>query len=308
MLGYLERYQQGEHVQVWRELVALDDQIRTEPLYSEARAVALETMRRARYNIELLVERLQNLGFQFHDPSAVFRPTTPAQLEDLAVFEREVGPVPLSLRAWIEQVGTVYFMGSYRRLSYYAPNTFPPGGFVIGGTGGEPERLDFDDLLQQLSASDVVPTQMTDIFTNMFEQLQEVMNSDAGDGEPGANTAEAIPEEEQTLSDPLVVDFYEVSIEAYQDWQEDYDDDRPFVASIAPDILHKSNFSGYGGYEIALPNSAADAVLLNTEWREMTFVEYLRLSFEWAGFPGLQDYENRDENVLASLREGLLPL
>ena len=38
------------------------------------------------------------------------------------------------------------------------------------------------------------------------------------------------------------------------------------------------------------------------------FVEYLRLSFAWAGFPGLQDFEHRDEDLLETLREGLLPL
>ena len=40
-----------------------------------------------------------------------------------------------------------------------------------------------------------------------------------------------------------------------------------------------------------LPNAAADGIvryaaedlLQGTDWHEMTFVEYLRLSFEWAG-------------------------
>jgi hypothetical protein len=59
---------------------------------------------------------------------------------------------------------------------------------------------------------------------------------------------------------------------------------------------------------VTLLHGAADAVLHYTEWREMTLVEYLRLSFAWAGFPGLQDYEQRDECLLAALKEGLLPL
>lgn len=83
---YLKRYQAGEHSQVWKELVALGDQVRAEPIYSDAQAVAQETMRRARHNIELLVKRLQKLGFKFHDPSEIFVPTTKAQLKELDIF------------------------------------------------------------------------------------------------------------------------------------------------------------------------------------------------------------------------------
>ena len=82
-------------------------------------------MCRARHNIELLNERLQRIGYQFCEPDAIFVPTTPEQLADADLFEREVGPLPLALHAWIEQVGTVDFMGNYPRLSYYASNTNP---------------------------------------------------------------------------------------------------------------------------------------------------------------------------------------
>ena len=57
-----------------------------------------------------------------------------------------------------------------------------------------------------------------------------------------------------------------------------------------------------------LPDAAADCLLRDTGRGELTFVEYLRLSFEWAGFPGLRDCRDRDEEILASLTEGLLPL
>lgn len=65
MASYLERYLNGEHEQVWNELIALGDSVRHEPVYSDARAVAQETMRRARRNIETLYQRLQSIGFQF---------------------------------------------------------------------------------------------------------------------------------------------------------------------------------------------------------------------------------------------------
>lgn len=62
---FLERYLKGEHEQVWAELHALGKHARDEPLFTDALSVARETMRRARHNIEVLVPRLQSLGYIF---------------------------------------------------------------------------------------------------------------------------------------------------------------------------------------------------------------------------------------------------
>src|SRR5258707_1642579 len=62
---YLQRYVAGEHEQVWAELVALGAAAYDEPVHSDALAVARETMRRARANIETLIPRLQRLGYTF---------------------------------------------------------------------------------------------------------------------------------------------------------------------------------------------------------------------------------------------------
>lgn len=301
MSNFLERYQQGEHVQVWQELVAMGSQVRTEPLFTEAYAVAQETMRRARHNIELLVERLKNIRFQFQDPTVVFVPTSPTELNDLTQFERKVGPVPLSLRAWLEQVGTVNFMGNHPGLSYYDSNTNPR--FAIGRTDGPGvDIFDVGSLLQQMKSSDAVPSEVTDIFANFFGTSDIIVNAISG-------TAEAMSSDnDQPVSDPLVVELYYISLESYEEWQEYSEDEEQYPAIIAPDIFHKSGISGGDSYEIALPDARADAPLRNIEWGEMTFVEYLRLSFEWAGFPGLQEIANRDETLLALLKEGLLPL
>lgn len=145
------------------------------------------------------------------------------------------------------------------------------------------------------------------MFRNMFNLFGDEIEAMLHGGDSPNTKGNELPESEQAISDPLVVDFYELSVEAYQEWGE-YDDDEPFIVSIAPDIFHKSNLSGNGGYDIELPNAGADVILQNTEWREMTFVEYLRLSFEWAGFPGLQDYDHIDKTLVNSLKQGLLPL
>ncbi len=52
----------------------------------------------------------------------------------------------------------------------------------------------------------------------------------------------------------------------------------------------KYDISGCGGYDIAVPNPAADARLL-TEWHRTTFVNYLRICFRYAGFPGWERLE-----------------
>ncbi len=64
-MGYLERYINGEYEQVWAELQALGPAVRSEPLYSDAREVADETMRRVRRNCERLVERLRAMAYKF---------------------------------------------------------------------------------------------------------------------------------------------------------------------------------------------------------------------------------------------------
>src|SRR5690348_247312 len=127
MRSFLERYERGEHEQVWDDLLALGDGVREEPFYADARAVAHETMRRTRHNLELLVARLATMGYRFGYDSWISRteepenwalveslapppPFLPAQAQvhsQLDAFEARFGTLPLSLRAWFEQVGAV---------------------------------------------------------------------------------------------------------------------------------------------------------------------------------------------------------
>ncbi len=65
MASFLEHYLAGQHQSVWDELIALGDAVCEEPLRSDAWAVACETMRRVRFNVELLVPRLTALGWEF---------------------------------------------------------------------------------------------------------------------------------------------------------------------------------------------------------------------------------------------------
>jgi hypothetical protein len=90
-------------------------------------------------------------------------------------------------------------------------------------------------------------------------------------------------------SDPLVVAApKEYILSEFADWEADKGtewDRGGFTVDIAPDYLHKANVSGGPPYGVAVPNAAADGLLLWERHRTM-FVDYLRIAFAWAGFPG----------------------
>jgi hypothetical protein len=128
MSQYLERYLAGECKPVWDELLALGAAIRQEPLASEAWAVAQETMRRVRYNIELLIPRLQTLGYRFGEipheykedleweqkfvkAYPIFQSPPPDTARLLDELEQRVGALPLSIRAFYLEIGGVNFIG-----------------------------------------------------------------------------------------------------------------------------------------------------------------------------------------------------
>ncbi len=122
-MDYLQRYTGGEFEDVWNELLALGPAVRDEPAYSQARQVADETMRRVRRNLERIVARLRTIGYQFGvypDGSPV--PYAPEPLadpndsirKDIRNLQEAVGPLPISLVAFWEQVGSVDLIGMLR--------------------------------------------------------------------------------------------------------------------------------------------------------------------------------------------------
>jgi hypothetical protein len=122
-MNYLERYQNGEYEQVWKELQDLGASIRDEPHYTQAKSVATETMRRVRRNCERIIARLQSLGYVFGTfPDGARRsyrakPLTPpsARMQaDSDELESLAGPLPLSLAVFWKEVGAVDLVGMHR--------------------------------------------------------------------------------------------------------------------------------------------------------------------------------------------------
>ncbi|HWI50629.1 MAG TPA: hypothetical protein VNT01_00630 [Symbiobacteriaceae bacterium] len=107
------------------------------------------------------------------------------------------------------------------------------------------------------------------------------------------------------MSDPLMVPpLSQVLAEA----EDPVDEDVVSALDLAPDIYHKADVSGGLPYQIEVPNSRADGALRNVriflpcppgsklDYKELetneSFIEYLRRSFMWAGFPGLAFVDN----------------
>ena len=110
------------------------------------------------------------------------------------------------------------------------------------------------------------------------------------------------PPRNPVAPDPLVVYGLDEGIVEFD--EDDEDGETATAVTIAPDDLHKADTSGGDPYEMAIPDLRADGELLN-ERHNLLFVDYLRLCFEYGGFPG---YEGRSSvpPELKTLAEGLL--
>jgi hypothetical protein len=82
----------------------------------------------------------------------------------------------------------------------------------------------------------------------------------------------------------------------------------PFRIDLAPDYLDKANISGGGPYCIEVPFLGADPLVAG-ERHGLPFVDYLRVAFRWAGFPGLdRHWARRDvQDFVTRFGKALIP-
>lgn len=121
MPRYLQRYLAGDHIQVWDEFRQLGTVSPQSPSCDDVWPVVVETMKRVRANLETVVERLRDDNYEFIDttgpPIRLGVPlATPdnESLEFLNWLDGLTGPLPLVLRAWLEHVGDVNFLGVHQ--------------------------------------------------------------------------------------------------------------------------------------------------------------------------------------------------
>jgi hypothetical protein len=117
MATRLERYLDGRRDEVWLELARLGAAVREPEHLADARAVAAEAMTRVRANVITLTGRLEHQGYRFGDEedgaTQAHAPPDAQTPAFVAWLEAKVGPLPLTLRAWIEIVGDVNFSGEH---------------------------------------------------------------------------------------------------------------------------------------------------------------------------------------------------
>lgn len=268
---FLDRYQRGEHKQVWDELLVQREAVRREPLLTDASAVARETMQRVRHNIEILIPRLRELGYQIGGSGEItplphwfqedlssaegksFRPYVPPHSETYHFLEQlthTIGPLPLSLQAFYQEVGGVNFIGTHSRWDILVETIYRQR--HLNRTGLDP--LSLDPLIDEVAT--------------------------------------------------FFLDEYHGYCEFPEDWPEG-----PFRLELAPDSHHKYGVSGGAPYEMAVPDASIDGLFLN-EWHNTTFVDYLRTCLHFGGLPGLEMAQEHKEvsEALAYLRKDLLPI
>jgi hypothetical protein len=120
-MTWLERYQNGEQLAVWSELNEQGEAVYSRKLRDDARAVAMETIRRVRLNLETI--------------GAQVRPASKRRPEEVQALEKRLqGKLPLSLHAWWLQIGEVSHEEvsvlplNARSLFRPPPPFFPPKG------------------------------------------------------------------------------------------------------------------------------------------------------------------------------------
>ena len=84
-------------------------------------------MRRSARNVELLSARLKDLGYQFINPTEVHRTLNAKEGKLVERAERSGLWLPLSVRAWPQEVGQLNLNGSHPALCFMDTERGKPG-------------------------------------------------------------------------------------------------------------------------------------------------------------------------------------
>jgi hypothetical protein len=286
------------------ELAALGDAIWLDPVAPDALAVCYETMHRAKTNIEILVGVLAAQGYEFCPTvySPYWRRTQKMQewVESndetsqilIASLREPLMKLPEPIRSQMNAererrlpsaIETVCIFRDHR-LGIIRP-ILPPE---------TPETL----WLRKI----------TSLAGDLPLSLRAWHSTIGGVNLVGHHPELAPPEVE---CDPLFVAPLKCAVDACGAWQQDHsgEKERPhFRMPISPPRTVKAGTSAEGAhYFVTLPSITLDATIEN-EPHGLKFVDYLRLAFEWGGFPGYADLPGRVPALIYQLKEMMLPV
>ena len=129
--SFLERYCDGEHKEVWDELIAMGPAVRKPPHAKAAQLVAQETMRRVAANVDTVIRRLGSMGYRFRTQKGGHIPPGAQVDRFLKQLDELAGPAPLSLATFYQIVGSVDLTGDHEQLTASSLGYFLPDPLVV---------------------------------------------------------------------------------------------------------------------------------------------------------------------------------
>jgi hypothetical protein len=303
-LSLHSRYVAGECREVWIELAALGDAVWLDPVAPDALAVCYETMHRAKTNIEILVGVLEAEGYEFRLDvySPYWRRSQKMQEWVEGNDERSqlvVASMQEPLTKLPEPVRSQMNAERERRLpsAMEIARIFRDHRLGIVRPIVPPEAPESLGLGQVTSQAGELPLS--------FRAWHSIVG--------GVNLVGSHPEiaPPGVECDPLFVAPLKCVADACGAWQEDHAGEKkrpPFQMPISPPRSVKAGINDeQPHYIVTLPNATLDAVVEN-EPHGLHFVDYLRLAFEWGGFPGYADMPDKAPALICRLKERLLPI
>ena len=327
MSSYYDRYQRGERIEVWSDLIALGEAVRQEPVYSDAVAVARETMTRARLNVETLITRLDGIGYEFLTRQRAMQGLA-AHLEGMQAFaagqlealRTNQFPAYESIEAlqpgfiknqflpaaeqiansprmqWlIESMRTGASAEEARPSSLEDPSIYSPAGKRDAELDNVERQL-AGPLPIALRAWSEAVTHVSFLGWHPILNPSSIVNFGAGvpyTQQDGARIEPAPDVDVSALPDPLVLHDLVGAVRDRADpdrWDGDI-----FLIGI--------DFGIDESHGIRLPDRSADPVF--GDWKKGFFVEYLRRVFAWGGFPGWERRPNPPMDLIRELTQGL---
>ncbi len=121
-MTFYERYINGETEDVYKDILALEQEVFSPERFVDIDRVLTETFQRVKYNLEVIYIELKNINYNFKiDPKNNFEKPIHAALADtdlllvkLDTAVEKFGYVPLSLKYFYKIVGAVNFCWDYK--------------------------------------------------------------------------------------------------------------------------------------------------------------------------------------------------
>jgi hypothetical protein len=301
-MSYYQRYIDGDYEQVWKDLFGLGSEVRREPIYSDALAVAAETMQRVRHTIEVLIHRLTRLGFSFgYDHRIQPHFSEPPSFDSRQDY--------LNAFLWARQQPPVFLAARHAKE----------------------EKEAFEHILWDSNEDQNEEEELPDMATLIHEVEQEKgtvpLSLKAwyeyvggvnfhGYSAPWERIL-ALPANQHLFPtslmaecDPLMISPLLPTTKALFEAAFIQEAGEQVLFFWAPDRYFKDYFGGAGSpYGCQLPDERADFLVYSFEPETpVSFVEYLRTSLlTYAGFPGMARWSVLPREDLDVLTRGLRP-